>query len=115
MVLMSIDHASEELNAGRLFTDSAMFYTSGSPLPPAQFLTRWITHLCAPTFVFLAGCSLAISCAARKKRGDSERTIDRHLVIRGALLIVLDVVWMSWVMIGPGKILLQVLYAIGLS
>ncbi|HYV55972.1 MAG TPA: hypothetical protein VE911_00430, partial [Candidatus Nitrosopolaris sp.] len=55
MVLMTIDHASGAFNAGRLMSDSAGMYHPGTPLPPAQFFTRWITHLCAPTFVFLAG------------------------------------------------------------
>ncbi len=115
MVLMAIDHASEELNAGRVFTDSAMFYRSGTPLPFAQFMTRWISHLCAPTFVFLAGASLAMSVAARQKSGDSERAIDKHLAIRGVLLLLFEVLWMSWIFMKPGKVLFQVLYAIGAS
>jgi len=53
MVIMSIDHASEVFNSGRLFTDSFLFFKPGTPLPAAQFFTRWITHLCAPTFVAL--------------------------------------------------------------
>src|SRR5207244_6145444 len=57
MVLMAVDHASGTFNAGRLVTDSTALYEPGTPLPAAQFLTRWITHLCAPTFVFLAGAS----------------------------------------------------------
>src|ERR1051326_8729806 len=55
MVLMSIDHASENFNRGRLMTDSVFFWKVGTQLPADQFLTRWMTHLCAPTFVFLAG------------------------------------------------------------
>src|ERR1700722_6528699 len=41
MVLMAVDHSSEQFNAGRLFTDSALFYPPGTPLPAGQFLTRW--------------------------------------------------------------------------
>src|SRR5262249_58985563 len=73
MVLMTIDHASGAFNAGRLTTDIAVMYHPGMPLPPAQFFTRWITHLCAPTFVFLAGAALALSVEKRRAAGDSER------------------------------------------
>jgi uncharacterized membrane protein len=65
MVLMSLDHASEMFNAGRVVTDAVFIYKPGTPLPVAQFLVRWITHLCAPTFVFLAGTSLALSVERR--------------------------------------------------
>ncbi len=52
MVLMAIDHASLAFNGGRLGDDSWFAHQAGSELPAAQFFTRWITHLCAPTFVF---------------------------------------------------------------
>jgi uncharacterized membrane protein len=115
MILMAIDHASGVFNAGRLFTDGARFWTPGSPLPPGQFATRWITHLCAPSFVFLAGASLAISVAARQGRGEAPGAVDRHIVIRGALIVAFELAWMSLAMVGPGRFLLQVLYAIGAS
>ena len=113
MVLMTIDHASEAMNHGRVFTDSIFFWKPGSPLPPVQFLTRWITHLCAPTFVLLAGTSLAIAVANRRAKGDSERAIDRYILSRGALIVLFEVMWMSPVMLAPGRVLFQVLYAIG--
>lgn len=115
MVLMSIDHASEAFNGGRLFTDSFFFYNAGTPLPAGQFFTRWITHLCAPTFVALAGTSLAISTESRRARGESERAIDQHILARGFLILVFELVWMSFAMVGPGRFLLQVLFAIGSS
>jgi len=114
MVLMAVDHASGVFNAGRLMTDGIALYTPGAPLPAAQFLTRWITHLCAPTFVFLAGTALALSVARRREAGDTEAQIDRFLVTRGAFIALLDPLWMSWVF-APGRVLLQVLYAIGAS
>jgi uncharacterized membrane protein len=112
MVLMTLDHASEEFNAGRLMADGVALYTPGTPLPAVQFLTRWVTHLCAPTFVFLAGTALALSVARRRAAGDRDGTIDRFVVARGAFIAALDPLWMSWVFV-PGGILLQVLYAIG--
>lgn len=113
MVLMSIDHASHQFNSGSLVTDSIMLWTPGKELPVAQFLTRWITHLCAPVFVALAGTALAISTESRRARGESERSIDVHIFTRGAAILVFEVVWMSFVMREPGKFLFQVLYAIG--
>ncbi|MBX3233635.1 MAG: DUF1624 domain-containing protein [Labilithrix sp.] len=113
MVIMSIDHASEMFNSGRLFTDSIRWYEPGQELPAAQFFTRWITHLCAPTFVALAGTSLAISTESRRLRGKSEKAIDLHILSRGFAILLFEVVWMSPVMLRPGRFLFQVLYAIG--
>jgi uncharacterized membrane protein len=115
MVLMTVDHASGTFNRGRLVTDSAFMSSPGTPLPLAQFLTRWVTHLCAPTFVLLAGTALALSTESRIRRGDTPGSIDRHIAIRGALLIALEMVWMSPAMVGFGHVLLQVLYALGAS
>ena len=112
MVLMTIDHASGVLNPGRLMTDSPFMHTPGAALPVDQFLTRWISHLCAPTFVFLAGAALALSVARRVAAGDSPRSIDRAIVTRGAILLALEVAWMS-LAFRPGGVLLQVLYALG--
>ena len=115
MVLMTVDHASETMNHGRVFTDSIFFWKPGSPLPLAQFLTRWMTHLCAPTFVMLAGVSLAIAVESRRTKGDGERAIDRYILSRGALIVAFEVLWMSPVMLDPGRVLFQVLFAIGAS
>jgi uncharacterized membrane protein len=114
MVLMSTDHASGVFNGGHFTADSASGFSPGTPIPPAQFLTRWISHLCAPTFVALAGTALAISTEARRSKGASEGAIDRHILVRGLVLLGLEVAWMSWLISGAwGRVFLQVLYAIG--
>jgi uncharacterized membrane protein len=113
MVLMAMDHASHVFNAGRYARDSFIWYPAGSEIPAAQFLTRWVTHLCAPTFLFLAGLVLALSVAKRQARGDAERTIDADIIKRGIFILLLEPLWMSFVF-GEGTVL-QVLYAIGLS
>jgi len=116
MVLMTIDHASGEFNAGRLFTDSTFMYRPGTHLAVDQFLTRWITHLCAPTFVFLAGYVLQLSVRRRLIQGESEWSITRFIVTRGLIIAALDPLWMRLVFRLPsGLIVLQVLYAIGMS
>ena len=114
MVLMTVHHASEMFNSGRFVTDASFLYKPGTPLPVVQFLVRWMTHLCAPTFVFLAGVSLALSTMKRLRAGESEASIDRSILIRGVLIAALDPLWMSWAFT-PGSILFQVLFAIGTS
>ena len=112
MILMALDHASGFFNQGRLFTDSVLLYTSGDTLVTDQFLTRWITHICAPTFVFLTGASMAISSARRLGQSVSQTEIDREFWIRGTFIAVLDLCVLS---LASGKPVLQVLYAIGVS
>src|SRR3954471_675113 len=74
MVLMAIDHV-------RVY--------SGVPAggqSPGVFFTRWVTHFCAPLFVFLAGTSAFFN---GRKLGDTGR-LSRFLVSRGAMLVVME-------------------------
>ncbi|SER24158.1 Uncharacterized membrane protein [Nitrosomonas sp. Nm51] len=112
MILMALDHASGFFNEGRLFTDSVLLYENGDSLATGQFLTRWITHVCAPTFIFLTGTSIAVSHAQRLQQGMTQIEIDRELRIRGAFIALLDICVFS---LASGKPVLQVLYAIGVS
>ncbi len=50
------------------------------------FLTRWITHLCAPTFIFLAGIGAYLSL----KSGKTKQQLCRFLLLRGLWLVFLD-------------------------
>ena len=112
MILMMLDHASMAFDGGHFSADSVALYQPGTPLTAAVFLTRWITHLCAPTFVFLAGTALAISIGSRMRRGMSDREIDRGILIRGLFIALLDptlISLFSW------RMTFQVLYAIGVS
>jgi len=113
MVLMTVDHASASFNRGRLVLDSAQTYVPGTALPAAQFFIRWMTHLCAPTFLFLSGLALFISVARRRRDGASEAEVTRFIVARGLLIAALDPLWM--VFVHRGELVLQVLYAIGVS
>lgn len=113
MTLMVVDHAAFLFSAEHVTFDSAYvgpraedLYVDGTPW---HFLTRWITHLYAPVFLFLVGTSLARSVAARRARGESEWSIDRHLLGRGVLLILCEL-WMS---LAWGMLVIQVLWAIG--
>jgi uncharacterized membrane protein len=115
MLLMTIDHASDMLNSGRFVTDASWLWKPGSAIPLAQFLLRWVTHLCAPTFVFLAGVGIALSTQKRRARGESEAALSRSLAGRGLFIALLDPLWMSPVMMEGSGLLLQVLFAIGVS
>ncbi len=108
MVLMAIDHASVIFNGGRLSDDSWYMYQVGSELPVGQFFTRWISHLCAPTFVFLAGTALALSFERRRLVGARNRDLDRHLFKRALVILAFELLWWS-----PFN--LQVLFAIGMG
>jgi uncharacterized membrane protein len=88
MVIMALDHTREFLHS---------WSQSHSPLDlavtsPAIFFTRWITHLCAPAFVFLSGASAALSLFSA---ADPIHRMDlpaarRFLLRRGILLVLLE-------------------------
>src|ERR1051325_10528723 len=82
MIIMLLDHTREYVNA-----DAFLFSpTDLSKTTTALFFTRWITHFCAPVFVFLAGTSIYL----QRLRGKSTPTLSRFLVTRGLWLIVLE-------------------------
>ncbi len=114
MVIMASDHASETFNAGRLVTDSVFLYDPGQELGILQFANRWISHLCAPTFLFLAGTSLALSIDHKRRCGVRSAIIDRDHLIRGFIILSIDLFLINWFWL-PGTFLLQVMYAIGLG
>jgi len=59
------------------------------------FLERFVSHFCAPTFVFLAGTVLAISAARRLERGESEKDVTLHFIKRGLVLLFLEAFFVS--------------------
>ena len=113
MILMVIDHASMAFDGHHVAEDSALYPGAGTmALPAAEFFTRWITHLCAPTFLFLAGTALALSVERRVAKGVSAWTIDRDILVRGAIVAVMDPTIIS---LGSGRWTFQVLLAIGVA
>ena len=112
MILMVLDHVSMVYNINHIGTDSAAKYISGTALPVFEFLSRWITHLCAPVFVFLAGTALAISVERKVAKGVAAWQIDKDILLRGAFIALLDPTIISFF---SGKITIQVLYAIGVA
>lgn len=113
MVLMVVDHASMAFDAHHLDHDSAMYADAGTmALPAAEFVTRWITHLCAPTFVFLMGTALALSVERRVVKGVNAWEIDKSMLTRGPIIALLDLTIIS---LGSGYWNFGVLFAIGIS
>lgn len=86
MLLMALDHTRD------YFSQADIDPLNLAQTTPALFLTRWITHLCAPLFIFLAGVSAYLSLA---RRGDRQAQA-RLLWQRGLLLILLDLTWVRW-------------------
>ena len=112
MILMVVDHVSMAYHAEHISPDSIAMYSPGQALTDFAFFTRWISHICAPTFVFLAGTALAISVERKVAKGVAAREIDKDILYRGAYIALLDPTLIS---LFSQKWTFQVLYAIGLS
>jgi uncharacterized membrane protein len=108
MVLMALDHVRD------FFTDARFDPLDLSQTNAPLFLTRWITHFCAPTFVLLAGISAYLT-----GRGCTRAELSRFLLTRGLWLVVLEVTLMSLVWTFNVRydhgLFLQVIWAIGVS
>ena len=109
MIIMALDHTRD------FFHETAM---TADPLDPATtsialFFTRWITHFCAPVFVFLSGLSMYLS-AQNKTVGQASG----FLFKRGLWLVFAEIVIVSLgITYNPlyNFIILQVIWAIGIS
>src|SRR5215510_2396661 len=82
MVIMMLDHTRDFVHSGAFNFDP----TDLSKTTVAVFFTRWITHYCAPVFVFLAGTGAYLQFA----RGKSKSDLSKFLLTRGFWLIVLE-------------------------
>jgi uncharacterized membrane protein len=114
IVIMAIDHVRD------------FFLTGGVQDPMAQpdvslalYLTRWVTHFCAPVFVFLAGTSVGLM-SSRKSKGE----LGSFLLKRGLWLIFVEIFIINSIVtfLSPGifglpglVVVLQVIWAIGAS
>ena len=106
MVIMALDHVRD------------YFHQSVNPLDlstttPFLFFTRWITHFCAPVFVFLSGTSIYLQSLRKTKK-----VLQSFLIKRGLWLIFIEIVIISfaWTFNPHFQIIiLQVIWAIGIS
>jgi len=109
MVIMAIDHVRDFLHQGAYLDDPLNLSTT----TPVLFFTRWITHLCAPTFVFLSGLSIYLQ-SIRK----SSSELSSFLFKRGIWLIFVEFGLITLAMtFNPfyNLLILQVIWAIGIS
>lgn len=108
MVIMALDHVRDLMHVTALTQDPTNLATT----TPFLFFTRWITHLCAPTFVLLSGTSAYISLKNSQNVAESRK----FLLTRGIWLVVLEFTVINfgiWWDIHFDILMLQVIGAIG--
>ncbi|SEQ86527.1 Uncharacterized membrane protein [Hyunsoonleella jejuensis] len=108
MVLMALDHTRDYFHYGSFLTDPTDLETT----TPILFFTRFITHYCAPIFIFLAGTSAYLYGSKKTKT-----QLFKFLITRGFWLVFLAIVVNNFVWkfdITYSLIVLQVIWAIGL-
>jgi uncharacterized membrane protein len=107
MVVMALDHVRDYWSL-----------TGFDPLDltqttPQLFFTRWITHFCAPVFVFLSGASAWLY---RSHKNASRSELARFLLTRGLWLVLIEITLVSWSwQFIYQVVILQVIWAIGWS
>lgn len=97
MVLMALDHANyfiRKIHIGEFWGLSLPQYSNA-----LCFLSRFVTHICAPGFFFIMGISIILFADSRYRIGWSRIQVFKHYAIRGVILIILqlfieDPAWM---------------------
>jgi uncharacterized membrane protein len=109
MLIMTLDHCRDFLH----FQGSQYNPTNMATTTVLLFFTRWVTHFCAPVFVFLSGVSAYLAGLKRSKN-----ELSMFLIKRGIWLILADVIIITFMFsLNPSYnvFILEVLWAIGCS
>ncbi len=107
MVIMALDHVRDYFYLGAVISDPTDLETT----TPILFMTRFVTHFCAPVFIFLTGTSASLYGQNRTKK-----ELSKFLFTRGLWLIFVEIVIMNflwWFDPSYSFINLQVIWAIG--
>jgi len=107
MVIMALDHVRDYFYLGAVISDPTDLETT----TPILFMTRFVTHFCAPVFIFLTGTSASLYGQNRTKK-----ELSKFLFTRGLWLIFVEIVIMNflwWFNPSYSFINLQVIWAIG--
>ncbi len=109
MIIMALDHVRDFFHYGVNAGQDPLDLQTSSPI---LFFTRWITHFCAPVFVFLSGTGIFLYSIKNK----TKKQVAFFLFTRGLWLIIAEII-----LIGPAwsfyfsEVVLQVIWAIGIS
>ncbi|MBA4168241.1 MAG: DUF1624 domain-containing protein, partial [Chitinophagaceae bacterium] len=109
MVIMALDHVRDFFHIHGLDEDATNLTTT----TPLLFFTRWITHYCAPNFLFLSGLSAYLS-----GRSKTKAQLSADLVKRGLFLILIELIVTTFAFTFDPlfhTFILQVIWAIGVS
>lgn len=106
MVLMTLDHTRD------FFTNVTFNPLNIEQTNLPLYLTRWITHICATSFIFLAGVSIYLAL----KRGKNRKIMGHFLLLRGIWLIILEltIIKFAW-LFSPNLFGAGVIWVIGWS
>ena len=107
MILMALDHTRDFFSNLRFSPEDLSRST------PILFLTRWITHFCAPAFFLLAGIGASLALSGGRSRKD----LSRFLLTRGLWLVLLEitVLHIAWNFDWSPPVFLLVIWALGWS
>ena len=109
MVIMALDHTRDYFHISANLDDPLNLATTS----PALYFTRWITHFCAPVFVFLSGTSIYLQSLRKTKK-----ELGTFLLKRGLWLIIAEwtIIAFAWTFnTNFNFIPFQVIWAIGIS
>jgi uncharacterized membrane protein len=109
MLIMALDHVRDYFHASAMIDQPTNLLTT----TPQLFFTRWITHYCAPLFLFLSGISAFLSGQRKTKK-----ELSVYLIKRGLWLILAEIFIMTFILSFNPKysiIILAVIWAIGWS
>ena len=111
MIVMALDHVRDFIHRGAMSGGSPTDLASTTPI---LFMTRWVTHICAPVFMLTAGTGAYFYW---RNGGRSKSELARFLITRGLWLIVLELTLMQFAynfnLSTANPIFLLVLYVLG--